>query len=187
MYIPYAAYSRPSPVSFLTSPPAHWDMRVNPHRAFSDVDIDYAKMTPATQPPASSIPVQVLVTTPEFVLPWSLLIKPGQRRDHYGLSNPYAMDLKDIVTIDDVLQGVYKALSQSFPEPEWSSLPSEQWRQLTYASYKARYRALPEGSQKRRREKGENVKRVDTLCGMHWFGGLMMGADGQIYLVARNL
>lgn len=160
-YVPSYAPSHPKPSSRYSGPPrAHpyletngivWDLVENPSTAMRSKHhlSSRALLEPATEPP---MPFIIITCT---YLPWQFKVS--------ALNGKY-------VTIEDMLEALYRSLRVNITQPEFNSFPSERDQRRATRAYEDRYRRL-RGS-RYDEEKRSGMKRVDFLMGRTRFVGI---------------
>ncbi|KAF8879374.1 hypothetical protein BD779DRAFT_1552009 [Infundibulicybe gibba] len=111
---------------------------------------------PATSPPLRSM----TVTSPH--LPWSIKVYPSRH---------------SVITVSDVLQGIYNALRTNLSASEFYALPTHKHQRRATAAYEARYRRI-RGAHAYDEEKRSGLKRVDYLMDNTRFAGLTASHRG---------
>ncbi|KAF8879388.1 hypothetical protein BD779DRAFT_1552097 [Infundibulicybe gibba] len=112
---------------------------------------------PATNPPLRSM----TVTSPH--LPWSIKIYPSRH---------------SVITVSDVLQGIYSALRTNLSASDFYALPTHKDQRRATAAYEARYRRM-RGTRAYDEEKRGGLKRVDYLMDNTRFAGLTASHRGS--------
>ncbi|KAI0078608.1 hypothetical protein K474DRAFT_1673987 [Panus rudis PR-1116 ss-1] len=158
----------PSPLS-LALPLAYdrvhsdnWDMRKDPTLFFSPEELAMQ----ATEPLSTSVTVVIDLVERAKSLPWIITVTGPRSR----------MEMKPPVTVRHVVQRIYEILQLQFSEQEFHALRDREWQLESYATYKTRYREIKD-EEEHKRQKKDNMKRVDLLCTSYLFGGMALGPD----------
>ncbi|KAF9524756.1 hypothetical protein CPB83DRAFT_860649 [Crepidotus variabilis] len=151
-------YSGPSRLHpYLEADAMVWDLMESPATIIRNRHhlSSRALSEPATEPPMRFISI---VTS---YLPWTFKI--------YASNGHY-------VSLEDVLETIYRSLRINITQDEFGSFPSEQHRRRATRAYEERYRRL-RSQRSYEEEKRAGMKRVDFLMGRTRFVGL--SSDGR--------
>lgn len=81
------------------------------------------------------------------------------------------------VTVDDVLEAIYRTLRANVTHEEYAALPTERDIHSVASAYEERYRRV-RGEREYQEEKRRGVRRVDYLMGRTTFMGLSVNGKG---------
>lgn len=142
-----------------SGPPLQYDITTHP-ALIQDQFPAHALAEPATNPPMQTI----IITCQYFKSKWDIHIRPAPTS-----SSPF-------VTVDDVLDAMYRGLRLPVHPIEYDGIPPHEASHVNAAYYTRCGRVLDQDARLQEHSKG--VKRVDFLMGKNRFMGLAATLSG---------